>query len=116
MVVVTRNKPEKFRKVKIKAKYYDMGQEKSRTRAIRDPKTGRLLGRYSGVPAYASDTGKYLMMKKDLDIDKDKVPDLYTGQIIARLKKGTRVKPRYIVIKVNENRLKKIKRVKKKKK
>jgi len=109
MTVNNSKKPEKFRKVKIKAKYYDMGQEKSRTRAIRDPKSGRLQGRYSGVPAYASDTGKYIMMKKDLDIDKDNIPDLYNGQIISRLKKGTRIKPRYVVININENRLKKIK-------
>ena len=100
-------KSDKYKRVLVRAEYYDMAQEKTRTRAIRDPKSGRLMGRYSGVPKYAADNGKYLMLKKNFDLNKDKKPDLFKGQIIARLKKNIRVKPRYVIIKVDIKKFKK---------
>ncbi len=109
-------KSDKYRRVKVRAKFYDMGQEKSRTRAIRDPKSGRLQGRYSGVPAYAADNGKYLMLKKSFDLNGDDEPELFKGQIIARLKKGTKIKPRYVIIKVSADKFKKVKVTRRKKK
>jgi len=100
-------KSDKYKRVLVRAKFYDMEQEKSRTRAKRDPKSGRLQGRYSGVPTYAGDNGKYLMLKKDFDLNKDNKPDLFKGQIIARLKKGIKIKPRYVIIKVDIKKFKK---------
>jgi len=97
----------KYKKVRIKGKYYDMVREKTHTRAIRDPKSGRLMGRYSGVPRYAADDMKYIVLKKDFDIDKDKKPDLFKGQIISRVKKRVLVKPRYVDINVDASKYKK---------
>lgn len=96
-------KSKKYRRVLVKGKFYDMVQEQNKlTRAKRDPRSGRLMGRYSGVPRFAADNGKYLVLTKDFDLNKDKKPDLFKGQIIARLKKEISVKPEYVVIKVNE--------------
>ena len=101
-------KSKKYRRVLVKGKYYDMVQEQNKlTRAKRDPRSGRLLGRYTGVPTFASDNGKYLVLTKDFDLNKDKKPDLFKGQIIARIKKEVYNKPAYVIIKVNEARFKK---------
>ena len=105
--MVKDNSAIKYKKVRIRGKYYDMVREKTHTRAIRDPKSGRLMGRYSGVPRYAADDGKYLVLKKNFDLNKDKKPDLFKGQIISRVKKKVLVKPRYVIIKVDAEKFKK---------
>jgi len=101
-------KSPRYKRVLVREKYYDMVQEQRLTRAKRDPRTGRLLGRYSNVPRFASDNGYYLVLKRDFDLNRDKHPELYKGQIIARLKKGIRRKPRHIVIKVNADKFKRV--------
>jgi len=106
-------KSNKYKRVLVRSKYYDMVQEQARlTRARRDPRTGRLMGRYTGVPTFASDSGKYLVLTKDFDLNKDKRPDLFKGQIIARLKKNINTKPEFVVIKVDINKFKPVRRIK----
>ena len=100
-------KSTKYKRVLVRSKFYDMVQEQTRlTRAKRDPRSGRLMGRYTGVPTFAADNGKYLVLTKDFDLNKDKKPDLFKGQIIARLKKNITRKPEFIVIKVGINKFK----------
>jgi len=95
-------KDPRYKRVLVREKYYKMVQEKGKlTRARRDPYSGRLMGRYTGVPSFASDSGRYLVLVKDFDLNKDNKPELYKGQIIARLKKGIRQKPASIIIKVS---------------
>lgn len=102
------DKQSRFKKLKLRAKYYDMRREKpgAFTRARRDPVTGHFTGRYSNVPAFAADNGKYLVLNRNLDINHDRKPDLYKGQIIARVKRQIKQKPRYVVIRVNMNKIK----------
>ena len=101
-------KSDKYRRVLVRGKYYDMVPERKHlTRAKRDPVSGRLMGRYSGVPRFAADNGKYLVLKRDFDLNKDRKPDLFKGQIIARVKSGIRIKPRYVIIKVDASKFKK---------
>ena len=72
----------------VPGKYYIMVTEHAKlTRAKRDPRSGRMMGRYSGVKPYMADSRQYLMMNQDVDLYGDKRPDLYKGQIIGRVKK-----------------------------
>lgn len=88
-----------YKRVTVPGKYYEMVNEQNKmTRAKRDPRSGRMLGRYSGVPKYAADNRKYLMMTVDADLYGDSKKDLYAGQIIGRVKKNVNVKPRKVVI------------------
>jgi len=90
-------------KLGVPGKYYIMVTEHAKlTRAKRDPRSGRLLGRYSGVKQYQADSRKYLMMNEDVDLYGDKRPDLYKGQIIGRVKKEVNVKPRHVTIYVKK--------------
>jgi len=87
----------------VPGKYYDMVTESDKlTRAKRDPRSGRVMGRYSGVKAYQADSKRYLMMVEDVDLYGDKRPDLFKGQIIGRVKKEIVVKPRKVVIYVKK--------------
>ena len=96
-----------YKSVSVPGKYYDMVTESNKlTRAKRDPRSGRMLGRYSGVPPYAADSRKYLVMTVDADLYGDKKKDLYAGQIIGRVKKGVNVKPRRIIIYVKVRKAK----------
>lgn len=100
-------KSDKYKRVRVKGKYYDMVREKDNlTRAKRDPKSGRLMGRYSNVPPFAADSSKYLVLNREFDFNKDKKPDLFKGQIIARLKNDIKYKPKYIIIKIDAAKFK----------
>ena len=90
-------------KLGVPGKYYEMVVEHEKfTRAKRDPRSGRMMGRYAGVKSYMADSKKYLMMKEDVDLYGDKRPDLYKGQIIGRVKKEIQVKPRHVTIYVKK--------------
>ena len=101
MVKVKFKEKPKYRNVVVPGKYYTMvTEQKKLTRARRDPRSGRMLGRYSGVKPYQADARKYLIMKYSADLYGDKRPDLYKGQIIGRVKNDVKVKPRAVKIKV----------------
>ena len=99
---------KKYKRIVIDGKYYDMPEEGPRkTRAIRDPATGRLKGRKSGLPPFFADTdGKYIVLTKDLDVNKDGVAEFKKGQIIARMKNEVKRKPTRISICVKRKHLK----------
>lgn len=90
----------RIKKILIPGKYFDVKIEKNPTRYRMDPKTGRMIGRYAGVPMEYSDRIRYLVMKYNTDVTGDKKPDLYRGQIIGRLPYGKQDKPRKIIIKL----------------
>ena len=101
MVALKFKKKAVYKKYLVRGKYYTLVTEKKKlTRAKRDPRSGRMLGRYTGVPEYAADSRKYLAMKYNVDLYGDKKPDLYKGQIIGRVKKDVTVKPRAVIIKI----------------
>jgi hypothetical protein len=92
-----------YRSIGVPGKYYEMVTEQTKlTRVKRDPRSGRLMGRYTGVKPYQADARKYLVMTADVDLYGDKKKDLFAGQIIGRVKKEIRVKPRRVVIYVKK--------------
>lgn len=96
-----------YKSVSVPGKYYEMVTEQNKfTRAKRDPRSGRMMGRYAGVKPYMADSRKYLMMTVDADLYGDSKKDLYAGQIIGRVKKGVNVKPRRVIIYVKVRKAK----------
>jgi len=93
-------KKSNVKKILIPGRFYDMREERNPTRYRMDPKTGRMIGRYSQVPLQYSDHIRYLMMKYDADVTGDKKPDLFKGQIIGRLPQDIINKPKKIIIKL----------------
>ena len=92
-----------YRSIGVPGKYYEMVTEQNKlTRVKRDPRSGRLMGRYTGVKPYQADARKYLVMTADVDLYGDKKKDLFAGQIIGRVKKEIHVKPRRVVIYVKK--------------
>lgn len=97
---IIKKKDPRIKKILIPGRFYDMREEKTPTRYKMDPKTGRMIGRYTNVPVSYSDHIKYLMMKYDADVTGDKKPDLFKGQIIGRLPQHIINKPAKIIIKL----------------
>jgi hypothetical protein len=99
-MVKNTNNP-RIKKILIPGKFYDMKEERhSPTRYRMNPKTGRMTGRYTGVPLNYSDHIRYLVMKYNADVTGDKKADLYRGQIIGRLPSNISNKPSKIIIKL----------------
>ena len=93
-------KNKRIKKILIPGKFFDMKAENNPTRYRMNPKTGRMTGRYTGVPTQYSDNIKYLVMKYNTDVTGDKKPDLLKGQIVGRLPLHIQNKPRKIIIKL----------------
>jgi len=69
--------------------YYEPSTEdRKRTVATRDPRTGFFTGRTN--KASKSDNPRYLRMVKPLDYNKDRVVDFQPGQIIGRIPNDSR--------------------------
>lgn len=89
-----------IRVVTISGKQYQILPEvRMPTKAIRNL-SGRFMGRYSGVRD--PDQTKFVRILKEIDVNKDKIPDLRPGQIVGRISRYYRgPMPKSLKVKVH---------------